>query len=278
MNECAGKYFIYNSEIKENKEFCDDFLKREAYIYEVIRVVDFIPLFVEDHVKRLKQTADIQNTCLPYPENEIIKQIKLLIEKNNFNFGNVKIVYLPDTVDNTDFDFLVYIQPHEYPTEEDYEKGVGVSIYQAKRDNPNAKIMNTILREKTKKLKISTNTYETLLINDKGYVTECSRSNIYFIKNDYILTPPGSDVLHGITREKIMMLCNEMGISIKEQKIKHSDLNGMDAVFISGTSRKILPVNKIDGNQYHVDHIITRKIQKAFDDLIEKYIISAKLQ
>lgn len=272
MVECTGSFFIYNSEIKPVEQFIGDFLSLDEYIYEVIRVASGVPLFIKDHIGRLEQTTKLQNTRLPYPCENIIGQVKTLTEKNNFKYGNIKIVFIPFDVSKNKFEFLIYINPHQYPTEAQYINGVGVSVYQGIRYNPNAKLMHNSLRQKTFELKLNTSTYETLLFDNEGNVTECSRSNIFFIKDGVIFTPPATDVLPGITRKKILYLCDKLNISYKEQRLKLNEIDKMDAVFISSTSRKVLPVDNINSINYIVDHPVTRKIQKAFDNLIDDYI------
>jgi branched-chain amino acid aminotransferase len=276
MQEITGEYYLSNSEIKLSNLFCDEFLKLDAYIYEVLRVMNGVPLFVEDHVERLSKTAEIQNTKLPYSNAEIFFQISYLIKENKLSEGNIKIVYIPNPNNKCNYSFLIYINPHQYPTKDEFINGVPVSFFSGVRINPNAKIMQTDLRENANIHKNNTNTYEVLLIDENGFITEGSRSNVFFVKDNEVLTPPTEYVLPGITRKYIIKMCNELNIPIRETSIHQNEVESMEAVFISGTSRKVLPVNMIENIKFAVNNVITRKIQTAFDDIIKVYTDSKR--
>ena len=276
MKEISGKYYLGNAEIKKAESFCDDFLFQESYIYEVMRVIDSIPMFVEDHLQRLAQTFKIQNTPLSYSEKEIYNQIYNLIEINKLDIGNIKITYYQKKSDKGDFKFLIYFTPHEYPTDDDYKNGVCVKLHKGIRENPNAKVMVTEFRQEANDIKASQNCYELLLVDDNNYITEGSRSNVFFIKGNKIYTPPTSDVLPGITRKHIIQGCIDLNFKIIEQKISVSEIAEFDAVFISGTSRKVLPVKQIDDYTYSVDNHYMREIQQNFENQIADYIKNQK--
>jgi branched-chain amino acid aminotransferase len=276
MQEITEEYYLSNSEIKLSNLFCEEFLKLDTYIYEVLRVINGVPLFVEDHVERLSKTAEIQNTKLPYSNAEIFSQISLVIKENKLSEGNIKIVYIPNPNNKCNYSFLIYINPHQYPTKDEFINGVPVSFFSGVRINPNAKIMQTELRENANIHKNNTNTYEVLLIDENGFITEGSRSNVFFVKDNEVLTPPTEYVLPGITRKYIIKMCNELNIPIRETSIHQNEVESMDAVFISGTSRKVLPVNMIENRKFAVNNVITGKIQSAFDDIIKVYTDSKR--
>ena len=275
MSECIGISFLENSIFKQSEEFSDDFLYLESYIYEVMRVFQGTPLFAEDHIERLLQTFALNNISITYSAEEIYQQIKTLININKLDLGNIKIVYTDDKMKN-DSHFLIYITPHDYPSEKDYEVGVCVRLHSGIRHNPNAKVMIPALREEANLIKSNQNCYEVLLVDNDGFITEGSRSNVFFVKDNTVYTPPLSDVLPGITRKHIISGCSQNSISVVEKKIAMNDIMEYDAVFISGTSRKVLPVNHIDDKMFSVNNTIMRKIQQNFNEQISEYINSKK--
>ncbi|MBS4013054.1 MAG: aminotransferase class IV [Bacteroidetes bacterium] len=276
MKEIAGKYYLSNAEIRAVNSFCDNFLSHESYIYEVMRVIKNTPMFVEDHLMRLSQTFTLQNSLLPYSEKEIYTQIHKLIEINKLAFGNIKIAYSKNSIENKKPEFLIYVTPHEYPTEDDFRNGVCVKLFEGVRENPNAKVMVTSFRQEANEIKASQNCYELLLVDDNKCITEGSRSNVFFIKGNKVYTPPTSDVLPGITRKHIIAGCINLNINIIECKINSSEITEFDAVFISGTSRKVLPVRQIDSIVYSVDNPYMRKIQQDLENQIDDYIKKKK--
>jgi len=271
MRECLDNLFIHNGKITETSAFDDSFLKNPHYIYEVFRVIDGIALFLEDHLNRLKETCNLSEHCPGFSSGDIYRQVYEVIKANNFSFGNMKMVLYNDDQGNNHF--LIYITSHQYPTPRQFENGVPVALFRGIRANPNAKVMDVRLRNATNLVKEEMEVYETLLVDDEGCITEGSRSNVFFIRNGKVITPPLQDVLPGITRKHIIEVCRNLSLPMVEEKVPARSIVVMEAVFISGTSRKVLPVNRIDNIEFDAHHPVTRQIRNAFNDVVEKYII-----
>jgi len=92
-----------------------------------------------------------------------------------------------------------------------------------------------------------------------------------------LVSPPLKDILPGITYKHVFLICNRLGISIIEERVFVSSLPEFDGVFTTGTSRKVLPVNKIGEFRYNPDLPIIRKIQAEFNDKVAEYIAGVKL-
>ncbi len=271
MPECIGRFYIRNGRLMEVQHFDSSFLADPHYIYEVFRVVEGIPLFLEDHLDRLKKTISLTGARFPWSFPEIGAQVKDLVLANGMKTGNIKIVFRPGPSPDLD-QLLVYIMEHQYPNDTQYREGVGVMLFYGVRQNPNAKVMDVELRRQTREQKAGKGMYEALLVDQNGFITEGSRSNVFFIKANELLTPPLEDVLPGITRKYILQLSRQLKIPAIEQKVKVEDLEEMDGLFISGTSRKVLPVNQVDDMHFEVEHPVTRQLQKAFDKKVAEYL------
>jgi branched-chain amino acid aminotransferase len=271
MRECLGKLFINNGNLTDTSAFDDSFLKNPHYIYEVFRVIDGVALFLEDHLDRLKKTCDLSEHCHGFSYDDIYGQVYEVIKANNFSFGNLKMVLYSN--DRKNSHFLIYITEHQYPTPQQFEKGIPVALFKGIRNNPNAKVMDVKLRNATNMMKQEMEVYETLLVDDQGCITEGSRSNVFFIRHGKIITPPLQDVLPGITRKHIIEVCRSLSLPLTEEKVPARSIVVMEAVFISGTSRKVLPVNRIDDIEFDANHPVTRQIQNAFNHVVEKYIL-----
>ncbi len=268
MSEITGIFHVLNGKLKHNIEFDDSFLRKPHYLYETFRTVNGIPLFIEDHLDRFEHTLRLSNIDIPYQKEEILMQVQMVIKENNLRTGNIKMVFLPGN--NTgEFLFVIYITPHEYPTKEQYMVGVPVSLFNGTRDNPNVKLMDCALRSGAEQNKIEQNVYEALLVDKDGFITEGSRSNVFFIKNNRVITPPVECILPGITRKHVINLCKDLNISISEKKVHKNSIMTMDGAFISGTSRKVLPVNKVDKYSYPAINPITLSLQEGFDKKIK---------
>lgn len=269
MKDYLGNYFVLDDEILTTNYFDTSYQDMSHYIYEVFRVIDGVPLFLEDHLNRLHETCKLTGNCHEFSTDRLQHLIHQLISRNGLSIGNIKIVGFPK---NNKIVFQIYITPHQYPTKEQYEKGVDVVLYSGIRDNPNAKVMDVAMRADTQRIKDNQNIYETLLTDREGYITEGSRSNVFFVRNDKVITPPVKDVLPGVTRKNIMLAAKKSGISIIEEKVPANSVVVMEAVFISGTSRKVLPVKQVGEVEFDVPHPIVTKVSNAFNERVSKYI------
>lgn len=269
MVECFRKKFILNDEIKSCDEFEEEFLKKGKSLYEVIRIINGVPLFLEDHLERLESSATVTGIELWMNKIEIKNKIQKLCQENNVFEGNVKIIFNCKDEKKT---FLVYFIKHNYPTEDMYKNGVSTALYNAERETPNAKVINMNLREASNKIIKEKGVYEVILVDKNSYITEGSRSNIFMIKGNEVYTSPLKNVLPGITRKYILYVCKGLGLQVAEKRIKSSEINELDALFISGTSPKVLPICRIENNRYNPENIIVQQIKKGYDKIIEKYI------
>jgi len=275
MPECIHKSFLRNGQLIESTLFDESFLSKPHYIYEVFRVIDGLPLFVEDHLGRLRQTIELSGLPPQHIPADFTEQVYKLIEANQLQEGNIKVVVLSADTEQ-EAAFLIYIMEHQYPSVAEFENGVELALHYGVRENPNAKVMDVELRSNTNQIKKKQLVYETLLVDQDHCITEGSRSNVFFVRDEEVITPPLADVLPGVTRKHVMKLCTELGIPLREEKVPETSLWKMDAVFITGTSRKVLPAYRIDEWLYPPDYPIVRQVQAAFNREVENYLQSKR--
>ena len=88
---------------------------------------------------------------------------------------------------------------------------------------------------------------EVLMLNADGYVVECSGDNIFWIKNETLVTPPvHMGILEGVTRNSVINLARDAGINVEERVFTRHDLYIADECFLTGTAAEVIPVVKID--------------------------------
>jgi len=234
-------------------------------IYEVIRVTDGIFLFLDDHVHRLNKSAQIAGVGWICYVDDVKKQLEQLLQLNGALTGNIRMDYY-FYEEKITWQASYFIQ-HHYPSYKDYREGVRTSLWVAKRTNPNAKIVHSGLREKVERIIAEKNLYELILVHPDGYITEGSRSNIFMVKNGKVYTAPEADVLPGITRKYVLQACRDLFVPLEETRITTNQLLGMDAVFIAGTSPKVLPVALVDEYRFDTDNATVRQIMRKYDEL-----------
>ncbi|HHY77813.1 MAG TPA: aminotransferase class IV [Clostridiales bacterium] len=274
-NEIIETYSIHNGNIINNKNqnIPHDF--PSEVVYEVIRVIDGIPLFLEEHSERLIKSSDMVGMDISDLIHKIESDVKKLIEINNKPYKNLKIIVFKDTSEKLNY-YMYFIKSY-YPEPELYKKGINTILFKASRKNPNAKVQNLQLREAINKELEKSGAYEALLLNEYDNITEGSKSNVFFIKNDILYTPPRQDILLGVTRTRILQLAGKLGIKIVEESIHKSFLNQCHGLFITGTSPKVLPISRVDSLVFDsANNEIIQRLMKAYDKLIEDYINTHK--
>ncbi|WZL72142.1 aminotransferase class IV [Clostridiaceae bacterium 35-E11] len=269
--EAVLDYFIYN-----NKEYCTDNMEvfdniHDQSIYEVIRLIEGAPLFLEDHLERLRKSANLLGCGVNKSNEEITSEIMKLVELNQCKNINVKL--LCSNLKEECQQFLTYFIESHYPEQEVYQKGIHTILYNSERENPNAKIMNMGLREKVNKRIQEKNAYEALLVNKERYITEGSRSNMFFVKKNCVYTAPAGDVLLGVTRTRIMKVCRDLRIDVRERAIHESQIASLDGAFMTGTSVNVLPIRSIDEVVLNsVQDPIIHKITDGYMNEMKNYI------
>jgi branched-chain amino acid aminotransferase len=255
-------FFVFNNEIKPNEVFVAG--ENEGGIYEVLRIVDGVPLFLEDHLERFYYSALLAGKTINFSETQISTFLKNLIEKNKVSNGNVLI--------SCKINLKAFFVSHKYPTVEMYRDGVLCGILKAERENPNAKVFQTTVRQRANKMLEENGFYEVLLVDHLCKITEGSRSNVFFVAENELVTSTVNKVLIGITRQKTIQIAHELKIPVAEREVDLNEMQHFDSVFITGTSPKILPIQKIDGFSFNPNNEIVRKLMKSYDDLIDAYL------
>jgi branched-chain amino acid aminotransferase len=164
----------------------------------------------------------------------------------------------------------------KYLGDEAIERGVDVCVSTWNRLTPNsmpamAKSGANYMNSQLIKMEALLNGFaEGIALDDRGCVSEGSGENIFMVSGDVVLTPPlSSSILPGITRDSVVQICQELGITVKERTIQRAALYVSDELFFSGTAAEITPIRSVDritvGNGERGP--ITAKIQKVFFEI-----------
>ncbi|NOY37123.1 MAG: aminotransferase class IV [Chlorobi bacterium] len=277
MQECISPYYFHNGKTED----CDRFDLRWVYegesIYEVLRIQDGIPLFLEDHTGRLDRTADIRGMKLPADPETIGRDIYAYVRGIGLSEGNLKVVINRERGKKEHFHYLIYRIVHHYPTGEMYRNGVKCLLHYAERFQPEAKVINYRLRNTIYKRLIETSHYEALLVDRKGKITEGSRSNVFFIRGEILFTAPDSCVLPGISRSHVIQICKDKKVDLRMKSVEPADLGDFDAAFLTGTSIRILPVSRVETCTFDPGHSLLTKLKNEFDEVIKAYVRLRKI-
>ncbi|MEA3478455.1 MAG: aminotransferase class IV [Bacteroidota bacterium] len=261
-----GNKYVRNNISADASGFVPD-MSADIY-YEVVRLIDGKILFLPDHLDRLQQS--ISGSGIIYPGKlQIMENLSLLVRENPFREGNIRISLQKSN--GGEAVLQCYFIPYVYPDPIMYKQGVKLAIYPHVRPNPGVKKWDDQFRNSVSRYILEQKVYEAALINSQNQITEGSRSNIFFIDQQACLvTVPEKVILPGITRKYVLEIAHGNGIPVIEKNIPLDSLGSLPSAFISGTSPKVLPVNKLDNYCFDVNHPLLNLLMSRFEQLIQE--------
>jgi branched-chain amino acid aminotransferase len=265
-----GKYLLLNNEFASSDQW-DETSINGIVVYEVLRIIEGVPLFFDDHFHRLVNSISMIGQIYNPDKKELFKQIVELAKLNDFRTGNItlKIIFNPSVSQSFSPSVVIYFIPHSYPSDEDYRNGVKVGFLEIERTNPEAKVEQG-MKEKVNQSGQNSDVYEVMLVDKDGFITEGSRSNLVFIKGDTLYTCPLNRVLKGITLTKVLKIASKENIPVVFEAVYRSEISSCDALFITGTSPKILPVAYAGDTLFDINNQLMRKLMILYDRLMEQ--------
>lgn len=274
MKECLGKWFLLNGDVKHVDEFDNSRVYKGDSVYEVIRLKKGIPYFYKDHMARLENSVKLQGKSMLRSVDEIRDDIVRLAATDKRREVNIKLVFNYG-IEGLNSCLIYYIES-VYPTEEQYSKGVKGILFFAERKDPESKVINFMLKTSIHQELAETGAHEALLVNDDNEITEGSRSNIFFLKGEKLVTAPDNMVLKGITRKYLLHICSEKGIEVEYKCVDADDIQKYDSVFMTGTSPMVLPFNSVDDLHFSTAHPLLRKLRELYIQKAEESMADFK--
>lgn len=237
---------------------------------------------LKEHIDRLYNSAKILKMEIPYSKEEFRQTVKNTIKENNLKSCYIRpLVY-------RGFEQLG-VNPFKCPVnctiavwewgaylgEEALVNGIKTKISSYARSYINstsqkAKICGNYVNSIFAKMEaIEAGVDEAILLDTRGFVTEGSGENIFWIKNGVIYTTPTATVLEGITRDSIIKIAKNMDYQVQEKYICRDELYISDEVFFSGTAAEVTPIREIDNYQIGEGKRgpVTENIQKKFFEI-----------
>ena len=165
-----------------------------------------------------------------------------------------------------------------YPAEL-FQRGVDLSIVGIRRNHPAAlppqiKSLNFLNNILAKQDAIRAQAFDGLMLTTEGDVAECTTSNIFFVRGDRLCTPAVScGILDGITREVVLVLAQEEGVTVEEGRYQPQALFHADECFLTNTSMQVMPVRTIDSRLIGGgNRPVTTRLQEAFHRQLPRFL------
>lgn len=249
----------------------NDLLIQRGYgIFDYLRVVDNKPLFVEDHLDRLYQSAAIMHMEVPQSKESILKIVLELVAKNDMPYSGLKLIVSGgDSSDGYSLEkprLTIIQQPLPVPSNSFSVNPFILMSHPFQRQLPQVKttdyLMAIYLQPKLKAF----GGHDILYTND-GMLRECPRSNFFLISEHGNIVTPKDDILKGITRKNILASARENGIEVEERPIALEEIKTAKGAFIASSTKRIIPISKIDESVIATDSPI---LEKVFNMLVQK--------
>ena len=228
-------------------------------VYEVISTHQGRLYFVQEHLKRLRNSARAISLVIPLADDAIIREIEKTVEAAANLESYIRII-ITRGVGEIDIDpesctrpnVLIFVKPARLYPEENYTHGINVALVSVKRNpkeslNPGIKTGNYLNNVLAKVEARQAGAADALMLNPTGQLTECTTSNFFFVRDQRLMTPSlDCGILSGITREVVLRLARENGVLVEEGEWPPEILQDAEEAFITGTVKRVMPVTSLD--------------------------------
>jgi len=231
-------------------------------VFEGIRMYSGNVFRLDDHMKRLYESAHSIMLQIPFEKEELTELVVETCRKNQLQDAYIRLVISRGVGDLglnpytcKEAGVIIIAEPLALFPKQLYETGIEVVTVPSRRNradvlSPKVKSLNYLNNILVKIEASLAGVNEALMMNDQGYVAEASGENIFIVKDGVIKTPPGYiGALEGITRNAIIELAKNVQLDIREDVFTRHDVYTADEVFLTGTAAEVIAVVKVDGRQ-----------------------------
>lgn len=240
-------------------------LLRGYGIFDFFRAIDGQPIFIEDHLDRFENSAKLMGLPIPQSRDKLREIIHEIIRLNPHKLLGVKMImtggysedgYTPSPKSN----LVVIGKPFELKPA---DVGMKLMSLEYRREIPEIKTLNYIVPIRAmQQMKLVG--ADDVLYHKDGKISESSRSNIFIVKDEKIITPPDG-VLFGVTRKHILNFAKNH-FDIAERDVTTQEFWEADEVFTTGSTKRIIAITQTDHQVFSEGKvgIITKKLQDLF--------------
>lgn len=236
-------------------------------VYETLRTYRQRPFLLERHLQRLRNSAGMMALGVPLTDAQLGDRIagpvahatplwpdgtewyvRVLLTR-----GVGELSYDPAVTPTPSV--VIIVKPHVDPPAWLYAEGVHAIMSSIVRNhpgtvNPMIKSNNLMNNALAMQEGIKRGAFEVIMRNYHGELTECSMSNLFIVRDGAALTPPlSAGLLPGITRDFVFEIGSFAGVPVREATLRDADLFGAEEAFLTGTTREIMPIVRVDDRQ-----------------------------
>jgi len=258
-------------------------------LFETMRAYHGTIFLLERHLKRLLNSAAVIGLSSELAEIDLGKACTDTLMANGLQDARLRLTVSRGEADsfsgsgtNITPTVLVTARSYQALPVQIYNKGFRVGASSFRRYSQSLlsrlKSANYLLNVLAKKEAEAAGLDESLLLNERGLITEGSISNVFFVAHAGLVTPPvESGILPGITREVVMELADALGINVTEGEVRLEDLGQFGEAFLTNSVTEIMPLVEVRDNAGEVIAIgsgrpgkITKRLMAAYREMVER--------
>ncbi|WP_138434728.1 aminotransferase class IV [Winogradskyella algicola] len=257
-------------------------------VWEALRLHNGVLVFIEDHFNRLWQSAKTVGMVLPFTKKELTQKVWDTLNANGMKDDvHVRIMVTRGIKKTPSQDprltisgpNVVIIPEYKKASKVSKEKGITLFTSTIRRGSPDYLDPRLNCHSKLHEVQaliqaIEAGADEALMLDVNGFVATCNATNFFIVKNGEVWTSTSKYCMNGITRAKVIEVCNTNNIPCFQKDFSLFDVYGADEAFVTGTFGGLTPVTKIDGRQIGEGKCgkMTRELSDLYEKLIEKTV------
>ena len=228
-------------------------------VFEGIRLYGGCVFRLTQHIERLYSSAKYIMLKIPMSPKALIEKVCETVRRNGLRDGYIRLVVtrgagplgLAPWECKKPTIIIIASKITLYPPEY-YEKGLEIVTVPTRRShveslNPRVKSCNYLNNILAKIEASNAGALEALMLDQSGFVNECTGDNVFLVKKGQLITPPVYlGALRGITRDVVMEVAREHGIVAREEPFTRFDVFDADECFLTGTAAEVIPVVRVD--------------------------------
>jgi branched-chain amino acid aminotransferase len=233
-------------------------------VYETLRTYNRIPFLYDRHMRRLRASAAALRLDVPFDDETLrgwIEDTMAAASRRSELMDDAYIrILLTRGVGELSYDvnatpapsLVIIVKPFDEPPARVFDEGIRIALVSILRNhpgtvNPIIKSNNLLNNALAMQEAHRAGGEEALMCNYRGELAECSQSNFFLVRDGAALTPPSSaGLLEGLTREFLFEVGREIGVPVEEATLFPADLSTAQEAFITGSTRELTPVVRID--------------------------------
>ena len=230
-------------------------------VYETLRTYHRRPLLLDRHLARLRASAARLALDVPLTDGDLERRIQDTMAEVHPSGEVVLRVMITRGVGELSYDpaacptptVVIIARPHHDVAASRIRDGVRLVIASVLRNHPRSvdpgiksnNLLNNVLAMHEA---VREGADEAVLLNHRGELAECSQSNLFVVRDGVVLTPPlDAGLLEGVTRNYLVEIGQDLGITMREAAVREADLAHVDEMFITSTTREVVPVVEVGG-------------------------------